>query len=292
MGILPNSRPKLLQADAEKIIRYFFGPHWAFDIVEVAIRGYYANTFGKPGVNDINFYDDALAMIVKGKYMTFNWNADPSAFLMRGVPKAILKKGVHWYKLDYHHKWDNRKRYVALRPATPDEKLEVWRLGSDGKYRSSIGQAINQHAGGSSSTWSEGCQTTHLSQYGEFITAIGDALGYKVPLGNVAKADPQLPLGRFPYILIDQADKDYILGLDESKFDSPEDIVYQVAHFVNLPKIEVVEPKDEVVPNGTEILKAVEAEGDPATPPKVKATPARKKRVTKPKAKPKKPPSR
>lgn len=254
MSILPNKRPVIKQTSAEKVAKYFLGDEWKnYDVVEIAVRQ-----------KKINFYDDELAVITKNAYQTFNWNAEPSAYIVKGKPKAILRKGVHFYTLGYHHKWKNNKRYVALRPATVDESLPVWRTDKNGKLFSDKGIAINQHRGGANSTWSEGCQTAHLSQYDEFIGMIGDAFGYKVPKGIIAKPEAKLlkGIGRIPYILIDQADFNYIIKLDEKDFDSEEDLKYKVANFVNIQTVERVKPTDKTVPNAAKILKAVEEEAD------------------------------
>ena len=185
MSILPSKRPVIKKESAEKVARYFLGDELKdYPIVEIAVRQ-----------KKINFYDDELAVMTKNDYKTFNWNADPSAYIIKGKPKAILKKGVHFYKLSYHHIWEAAKRYVALRPNTPDESLPVWRMGKDGKLFSDKGVAINQHRGGANSTWSEGCQTAHFSQYDEFIDMIGDALDFKVPKGIITKSDPKLIKG-------------------------------------------------------------------------------------------------
>ena len=257
-GILPTKRSVIRQSSFEKICRYFLGENWKrlYPVVELAIR--HPKT---------NFYDDELALWTNQLQFikTFNWNADPSAYIIGSVAKAILKKGVHFYTLSYHHKWNNAKRYVALRPATPGEQLPVWRSNGRGGFYSSIGVAIDQHKGGSDSTWSEGCQTTHFSQYPEFIQTIGKALGVSVPLGVVKKPDKLLMIGvgKFPYILIDQADFNYIIALDESEFDSADDLKYQAKHFVGVPKIETVRPVMTAVPNGADVLQAIAAEAQP-----------------------------
>ncbi len=252
MSILPSKRPVIKKESAEKVARYFLGGERKdYPIVEIAVRQ-----------KKINFYDDELAVISDKDYKTFNWNAEPSAYIMKGRPKAILKKGVHFYKLSYHHIWNAAKRYVALRPNTPDESLPVWRTGRDGKLFSDKGIAINQHRGGANSTWSEGCQTTHFSQYDEFIDMFGDALDFKIPKGIITKSDAKLQkgLGNIPYILIDQADFNYIIKLDENEFDSAEDLKYQMAQFHSVPKTPEAKPSTATVPNAEKILKEVEVE--------------------------------
>lgn len=253
--ILPAKRPNIRQTSFEKVCRYFLGDDWKanYKVVEVSIR----NPL-------VNFFDDELAVWTHllAQIVTFNWNTQPSALFMRGEAKAILKKGVHFYKLSYHHINEPKKRIVALRPATTDAALPVWRSNGKGGFFSSIGYALNQHPGYDRSTSSEGCQTGHYSQYPEFIRAIGNALGYKVPLGIIKNADPILMkgLGKIPYILIDQKDFDYIINLPESEFDSVADLKYQAANFVNVPKIEKVKPTEIILPNSSEIIRELELE--------------------------------
>lgn len=255
MKILPDKRPVFKLSSFDKVCRYFFGDEWKnlYPLVEVAIRN-----------PQIAFYNDELAIWTRKSQTikTFNWNADPSAYILKGQPKAILKKGVHFYKLSYHHIWNSATRYVALRPATAGEELPVWRRDAAGKAHSSVAVAINQHKGGSNSTWSEGCQTAHFSQYPEFIQTIGDALGVKFPLGIVRRADPVLTkgIGKFPYILIEQSDFNYILNLTEEQFDDTADLKYQARNFVNLPKVEKIKPAAAEIENANAILSAVEIE--------------------------------
>lgn len=265
MSILPPSRPKFNPNSALKIFRYFFGEEYkSFAVIEIAVRNRH---------NRINFYDDELFVWQSsGRYKTFNWNADPSGYLIKGTPKSILRTGVHPYCLSYHHKYDDRKRYVALRPKTPGEWLPVHRLVG-GKFIESRGQAINQHKGGANSTWSEGCQTTHFSQYDEFINFIAEGLKYagRIPIGIVSKPTQLLynGFGLIPYILLTQEQFDHIVALDEKEFDSPADLKYQMANFASLPKVAKIEPVESEPENGNGILAAVEidsAEGDRGEP--------------------------
>lgn len=274
MSILPNKRPVIKRESAEKIARYFLGDEWKdYPVIEVAVRQ-----------KKINFYDDELAVMAGEAFQTFNWNAEPSAYIIKGVEKAILKKGVHFYKLSYHHIWNSKKRYVALRPATPDESLPVWRTDKKtGKLYSDKGIAINQHFGGSNSTWSEGCQTTHMSQYDEFINMFGKVFDYKVPKGIIAKPDDRLMkgIGKIPYILVDQADFNYIMKLDEKEFDSAEDLKYQMTQFHSVPKTPEVKPSVEPAANAAEVVKAFEAEvAEGAEQEQPEAAEASKKGIT------------
>lgn len=252
------ARPIIKQTSAEKCFRYFFGDDWKkFPIIELAIRNEH---------NRINYFDDEL-FVQSNKLQrskTFNWNTDPSAYVLRGQPKAILRTGVHFYKLSYHHIWNDAKRYVALRPNTPGESLPVWRM-VNGKLSLSQGVAIDQHAGGEQTTGSEGCQTAPRSQYAEFITFFGETFGVKFPLGVIRKPDQAFVkgIGNIPYILITQQQFDYIMNLPEDRFDSAQDIEYQAKNFVNVPKVQerkietLVKPVIAEVPNAEQILQEV-----------------------------------
>ena len=129
----------------------------------VGDRGYFMDTMGKKGVNDRNMYDDALFIISPTVFASFNANVDPSAW-RKGV--ASLKSGVHPYRLGNHGISRPGGGYPALRPATKDEELPVWR---DGIVNPSPGVAINIHKGGYNTTSSLGCQTIYPSQWEAFI---------------------------------------------------------------------------------------------------------------------------
>lgn len=132
----------------------------------VGIRGYYLNSMGKPAVNDIGIYDDAIILIAPGVIKTFNANTDPSRH-KDGV--ATLLPGVHYYKKGKHGISKPGGGYPALRPATSDESLPVSRTGRKGVFK---GIAINIHKGGYNTTSSEGCQTIYPTQWEDFITSV------------------------------------------------------------------------------------------------------------------------
>lgn len=135
----------------------------------VGIRGYYLDSMGKPGANDLGIYDDAIILVGPGLYKTFNGNTDPSKE-RPGI--ASLIPGIHYYKKGDHH-IGKPNAYKAFRPASPDESVPVTR---DGQKGISKGIAINIHKGGYNSTGSEGCQTIYPDQYEEFQTAAYKAM--------------------------------------------------------------------------------------------------------------------
>lgn len=258
--ILPAEKPKFNEATVEKVFRYFLGDSWRdeYDVVLLGIRN-----------PKINFYDDELAVYTRptGEKITpFNFNADPSAYLIKGAAKAILKKGVHFYRLSYHKINTPARRRFALRPATKGEQLPVWRKQAGGKFVSSVGVAIDIHDGGSDSTWSEGCQTLHFSQYWDFIKLVGRAFGVNVPKGYGVRAEDRFVkgVGKIPYILIDQKDYNYIRDLDEADFDNEADLRYQREQFVNIPKVDKIKerPVEASIANSGGLLEAVEVESE------------------------------
>lgn len=177
------TRPKLTEKEARALIEKHC-PDLSADVVLIGIRGYYKRTMGDPTKNDRNIYDDAFFVIGPGYYKTFNANTDPSKY-KKGI--GSLKPGLHWYRKDYHHKWDPKKRYPAFRPATHDESLPGYRDGMKGEFKII---AANIHAGGETTTGSEACQTVKKSQWKEFQTEVYELMD---------KAGQEL----LPYLLIE-----------------------------------------------------------------------------------------
>lgn len=152
----------------------------------VGIRGYYKDTMGKPGVNDINLYDDAMFLRTPNMFIPVNANTDPSK-QYPGI--ATLIPGVHYYKIGDHHIGDPKKRYPAFRPASPDESVPVTREGKQGVFK---GIAINIHKGGINTTSSLGCQTIYPNEWLDFQER------------SYAELKQYHLEKRFPYVLIEQ----------------------------------------------------------------------------------------
>lgn len=163
-------RPKLTQVEAEQLIKKHCHTVILEAVKVLAIRGYYKNSMGKPGVNDRGIYDDAIFLIGPNYFKSFNANTDPSK-QRPGI--ATLIAGLHWFKKGKHGISRPGGGYPAFRPDTPDEGLDVQRDGKDGIYR---GIAINIHRGGEKYTSSEGCQTIHPTQWLEFQTKAYDLM--------------------------------------------------------------------------------------------------------------------
>lgn len=155
-------------------------------VVALAIRGYYRDTMGAPGRNDVGIFDDACFLIDRrtGAVKSFNWNTDPSRlgfnasidkpFAILAAGSWIFRKGRHkgkgeaWRQLtpeeaQAHH----LGKYYAAGDPRADGRFKVWRGQLDQKPEQGY-QAINIHWGGESTTSSWGCQTAPPSQWGEF----------------------------------------------------------------------------------------------------------------------------
>ena len=122
----------------------------------VGIRGYFLNSIGVRGANDLGFYDDAIILVNGSEICTFNGNTDPSK---EGKGLAMLKVGSYQY-----YKGKHRGKYNALRPFPEGVKMPCTRDGKD-----SFAIACNIHKGGNTTTGSEGCQTIPPVQWDEFI---------------------------------------------------------------------------------------------------------------------------
>ena len=155
--IVPRSRPQQKREVSERILAKAGVTDAA---ALLGVRGYYSETF-QPSGNQRGVYDDAIFIVSPNAYVSFNANTDPSVYRRR---IATLLPGLYRYKKG-RHGISKGPGYPALRPATKDEGLPVWRDGEG----ESIGYAINIHRGAPKSTSSEGCQTIYPSQWDAFI---------------------------------------------------------------------------------------------------------------------------
>ena len=156
--MLPPARPKMGRDDVEAMI----AEHNVKDRVWlVAVRGYYRDTMGTPGKNDVGIYDDAFFLVSPTAFVSFNGNVDPST---ERKHMANLKTGVWRYQIGKH------KGYKALVQAG---KVTVARYqeGDDSGYF-----GINIHKGGRLGTNSLGCQTVPPDQWPSFIALVESEL--------------------------------------------------------------------------------------------------------------------
>lgn len=164
--MIPNSRPQLSKEDA---LRYLA----LYDLVKypvkiLGIRGYYKQTMGNPVQNDVGIYDDALFIVSKNYFGTFNANTDPSR-IFPGV--AVLKAGgPYLYKIGMHnmqHPYEALRQYgnvTILRNGVPVTDSPVNRF------------YIDIHKGGYGTTSSLGCQTIYPDQWPEFLKSVKNEL--------------------------------------------------------------------------------------------------------------------
>jgi hypothetical protein len=167
MAKLPNSKPQMKRGELEALINKHYPDYLKGHYIEdkfaiVGIRGYYANSMGKAGVNDRAMYDDAMFLLTYTELHSFNANCDPSVY-RPGIAKLVagIYRGV--YKFDDHH--GSKGSYPAI----------CQRLGNvvvirDGKKVNDEPKmiSINIHEGGSKTTSSLGCQTIPPVQYDRF----------------------------------------------------------------------------------------------------------------------------
>ena len=199
MSNLPPSRPKLSAVDVRKILTAKV-PALRDKVAVVGIRGYYADSMGKPGQNDRAIYDDAAFVVLSDRVVSFNFNTDPSAF-RSGI--ATLIPGV-WRFMAGWHKIGNPSGHAALR-----QHGDVT-VSRDGVGNESGNFGINLHMGGSTGTSSLGCQTVPREQWQEFRKLIYDALGIKVDRINTFTSG--LKDATVTYVLVTKAEAEKIIG--------------------------------------------------------------------------------
>lgn len=157
---VPKSPP---QMDASSVRELLRGA--GVDVTKPALlgqRGYYRDTMGKPGVNDIGIYDDAIFYCSPTAFSSFNANTDPSR-TRPGI--ATLIPGLWRYKLGIHGiTRPEAQRYKALVQGGSVTVRRADRAELDNGWF-----GINIHRGSYGSTSSEGCQTIHPDQWPAFI---------------------------------------------------------------------------------------------------------------------------
>lgn len=166
MKILPPARPKRSQPEIGKVLN-----HYGIDRTKAAlvfVRGYYLDSMGQRGRNDLNVYDDAAFILSPSLFESFNANTDPS---FGGRRLAMLNLGKYKFQTGKH-----RGQYRALRAFPEGVELPCSRDG-----RASTCRYINIHKGGSVNgragvTWSEGCLTIPWLQYSDWVERVYDQI--------------------------------------------------------------------------------------------------------------------
>lgn len=156
-------------------------------VMVLAVRGYYRDSMGVPGQNDVGIFDDAAFVVSGGNVTPFNWNCDPSKVGFNaavGKPFAMLKPGL-WPFVRGQHKgrgaaWrqpdSGQAKNAGLSRFFSDSRscgeFKVWRdrdglITADSPVEDDY-QAINIHWGGEFGTSSWGCQTAPPVQWPAF----------------------------------------------------------------------------------------------------------------------------
>lgn len=159
------------------------------DVSLVSIRGYYLDSMGKKGKNDLNMFDDMACWLWPMGFAAFNFNVDPTRFgwnANAGKYMAQLCPGIWDFVMRKH-----KGQYDAF--GQGDNPVAVYRRDSGGKVveveEGLFG--INIHRSGVNSTSSEGCQTVPIPQWDTFKN-----LGYSLLKQSGQK--------RFKYVLFDE----------------------------------------------------------------------------------------
>ena len=151
--MIPKNRPQQKRADTERQLK---AAGVSDPVCLVGIRGYYRDTIGAKGKNDLKRFDDAIILVSPNVHAAWNANVDPSRLGWNPKAKkqmAQLKPGVYRYRLGKHG-IRSGSPYKALVQAEP---VTVYR----GQEEETGWFGINIHAGGNNPlrTESEGCQT-------------------------------------------------------------------------------------------------------------------------------------
>lgn len=166
-GFVPNIKPRMTDVELLQMlegkdvhVNFNIDPIWV-----VGIRGYYLDTMGREGANDRGIYDDAIFILSKPLFRSYNGNTDPGVY-RNGI--AMLMPGV-WrvYQLD-NHRPENRPPYPAL--CQRGGQVTVVRDDDErGRWTDTGNFGINIHKGGYDRVSSIGCQTVYPEQWNEFI---------------------------------------------------------------------------------------------------------------------------
>ena len=166
--MIPKNRP---QQKRDETLKQLKAAGVSDPVCLVGIRGYYRDTMGAKGVNDVGIYDDAIIVVSPNVHAAFNANVDPSRLGKNpkiNKPYAQLKPGVYRYKIGQHG-ISRGNPYKALVQAAPVTVLRG--SGEETGYF-----AINIHRGGNRTTGSEGCQTLPPAQWPAFIALVDSEL--------------------------------------------------------------------------------------------------------------------
>lgn len=178
--ILPNNRPAWSREDVESIIHQY---GIIDSVVLIGKRGYFRDSLGAVGRNDLNIYDDAIAVISPTAFASFNANVDPSITRPR---VATLVNGIWRYKPGIHNLSKAKSRQYPAFVQAGD--VTVKRHGVTTLDTGRFG--INIHKGSYTTTSSLGCQTIYPAQWDAF---------YSLVVSELKRHNQKT----FPYLLIE-----------------------------------------------------------------------------------------
>lgn len=165
MAIKPPKIPMLTLSDAARLLK---DNKVTDQVALLGVRGYYRNSMGIKGKNDIGIYDDAIFLVSPSAYMACNANTDPSVQYQH---IALLEPGLWRYKIGTHGlNKPVAQRYKALVQA---KEVTVGRF-HEGLDTGFFG--INIHRGSYTKTSSLGCQTIWPDQWPSFISLVESQL--------------------------------------------------------------------------------------------------------------------
>jgi hypothetical protein len=173
-AIVPEQKPRLSTAELQELVASVGCDPLQHPLLVVGVRGYYTERLGKPGVNDRNFYDDAIFVHTSSVTAAYNANTDPSRY-KKGYGTSEKTKGMASLKAGlwpaYRFGEHGKTKYFAL--CQTGGEVTVVRDG-DPPYEDTGYFGINIHRGGYNTTSSLGCQTIHPTQWDSFIALVKD----------------------------------------------------------------------------------------------------------------------
>lgn len=196
------SRPKALPKATRSLIESVAAEQWTRSQTQtitlpdryiVGVRGYWQDTMGKPGVNDVGIWDDAMFYVSPNMFLAENANTDPSRYgwnAAAGKPMAVLNAGCWPFRRGPH-----KGKTPAFRQMTQAEAAKVgapfdgrfavtrcYAVNDARNYAEAGYYAINIHPGGNVGTSSEGCQTLPADRAQAFLQKVwDDTLAAKMP---------------------------------------------------------------------------------------------------------------
>ena len=175
---IPKSKPKatreLVIAKATEAWAKEHGTAPLPDRFVFAVRGYYRDSMGEVGTNDVGIYDDGFFIVTPQEMTSWNGNTDPGRYGFNnnaGKYMARLKPGCWWFRSLIH-----RGKYQAF--GQGENLVTVERIRSDGSIaKTESGEfGINLHLGGVNGTSSEGCLTLPPEQWRDFRRTLNAVL--------------------------------------------------------------------------------------------------------------------